>query len=207
MSRGAETMTSDRCRGSRHLSSISCHKGFGGRMFLVLKQHSCRICIGVAPEGGEGDLTLEAGAISASSLRFQRHPTCDAKQTSIGLFCKRQGHLKWLQTERQSCYTTYPLDSNQTTAPRILLIQGDLQQENGHNYRFRDERYSISGNWVEMLWKPAADWLHQTSLDKTGSDAMNAAGDYSAAYCILKTDSEHSGHGMVRSLLYSSNST
>lgn len=36
-----------------------------------------------------------------------------------------------------------------------------------------------------------------TSLDKTGSDAMNAAGDYSAAYCILKTDSEFTGHGMV----------
>lgn len=36
-----------------------------------------------------------------------------------------------------------------------------------------------------------------TSLDKTGSDAMNAAGDYSAAYCILQTDSPHSGHGMV----------
>lgn len=40
-----------------------------------------------------------------------------------------------------------------------------------------------------------------TSLDKTGSDAMNAAGDYSAAYCILKTDSEFSGHGMVRLVL------
>jgi L-galactonate dehydratase len=38
-----------------------------------------------------------------------------------------------------------------------------------------------------------------TSLDKTGSDAMNAAGDYSAAYCILKTDSKYTGHGMVRS--------
>lgn len=37
-----------------------------------------------------------------------------------------------------------------------------------------------------------------TSLDKTGSDAMNAAGDYSAAYCILDTDSPHAGHGMVR---------
>ncbi|SMY24010.1 unnamed protein product [Zymoseptoria tritici ST99CH_1A5] len=36
-----------------------------------------------------------------------------------------------------------------------------------------------------------------TSLDKTGSDAMNAAGDYSAAYCILHTDSPHSGHGMT----------
>ena len=36
-----------------------------------------------------------------------------------------------------------------------------------------------------------------TSLDKTGSDAMNAAGDYSAAYCILETDSSYTGHGMV----------
>ncbi|KAI0169076.1 enolase C-terminal domain-like protein [Hypoxylon sp. FL1284] len=36
-----------------------------------------------------------------------------------------------------------------------------------------------------------------TSLDKTGSDAMNAAGDYSAAYCILETDSEFTGHGMT----------
>ncbi|KAK4643414.1 L-galactonate dehydratase [Podospora bellae-mahoneyi] len=36
-----------------------------------------------------------------------------------------------------------------------------------------------------------------TSLDKTGSDAMNAAGDYSAAYCILETDSDLTGHGMT----------
>ncbi|GIZ43797.1 hypothetical protein CKM354_000701000 [Cercospora kikuchii] len=36
-----------------------------------------------------------------------------------------------------------------------------------------------------------------TSLDKTGSDAMNAAGDYSSAYCILHTDSEYTGHGMT----------
>ncbi|EPS42248.1 hypothetical protein H072_3780 [Dactylellina haptotyla CBS 200.50] len=36
-----------------------------------------------------------------------------------------------------------------------------------------------------------------TSLDKTGSDAMNAAGDYSAAYCILSTDGELKGHGMT----------
>ncbi|KZF25424.1 mandelate racemase-like protein [Xylona heveae TC161] len=36
-----------------------------------------------------------------------------------------------------------------------------------------------------------------TSLDKTGSDAMNAAGDYSAAYCIIETDSNHKGHGMT----------
>ncbi|KAK0628823.1 enolase C-terminal domain-like protein [Bombardia bombarda] len=36
-----------------------------------------------------------------------------------------------------------------------------------------------------------------TSLDKTGSDAMNAAGDYSSAYCILQTDSAFTGHGMT----------
>ncbi|KAL1975799.1 hypothetical protein VTN31DRAFT_4191 [Thermomyces dupontii] len=36
-----------------------------------------------------------------------------------------------------------------------------------------------------------------TSLDKTGSDAMNAAGDYSAAYCLLFTDSDYVGHGMT----------
>jgi hypothetical protein len=26
---------------------------------------------------------------------------------------------------------------------------------------------------------------------------MNAAGDYSSAYCILYTDSKYTGHGMV----------
>ncbi|KAK2599238.1 hypothetical protein N8I77_011008 [Diaporthe amygdali] len=37
-----------------------------------------------------------------------------------------------------------------------------------------------------------------TSLDKTGSDAMNAAGDYSSAYCILTTsDANFTGHGMT----------
>ncbi|KAI2829770.1 hypothetical protein CBS133816_4199 [Aspergillus niger] len=36
-----------------------------------------------------------------------------------------------------------------------------------------------------------------TSLDKTGSDAMNAAGDYSSAYCIIYTDSDYTGHGMT----------
>jgi hypothetical protein len=36
-----------------------------------------------------------------------------------------------------------------------------------------------------------------TSLDKTGSDAMNAACDYSSAYCILQTDSMYTGHGMA----------
>jgi hypothetical protein len=50
---------------------------------------------------------------------------------------------------------------------------------------------------VKILKVESSDVRFPTSLDKTGSDAMNAAGDYSAAYCILKTDSEHVGHGMV----------
>jgi hypothetical protein len=29
---------------------------------------------------------------------------------------------------------------------------------------------------------------------------MNAAGDYSSAYCILHTDSEFKGHGMVHNI-------
>lgn len=45
-------------------------------------------------------------------------------------------------------------------------------------------------------WK-TRDVRFPTSLDKTGSDAMNAAGDYSSAYCILETDSKFTGHGMV----------
>ena len=39
-----------------------------------------------------------------------------------------------------------------------------------------------------------------TSLNKIGSDAMNAASDYSAAYCILETDTNYSGHGMVSAM-------
>ena len=45
-------------------------------------------------------------------------------------------------------------------------------------------------------WK-TRDVRFPTSLDGTGSDAMNAAGNYSSAYCILQTDSDFTGHGMV----------
>ncbi|KAH8690870.1 enolase C-terminal domain-like protein [Talaromyces proteolyticus] len=37
----------------------------------------------------------------------------------------------------------------------------------------------------------------KTSLDQTGSDGMNTNPNYSAAYCILHTDTEHSGHGLT----------
>ncbi|CAZ86673.1 unnamed protein product [Tuber melanosporum] len=50
---------------------------------------------------------------------------------------------------------------------------------------------------VQIIAYESRDVRFPTSLDKTGSDAMNEAGDYSAAYCILKTDGAHSGHGMT----------
>lgn len=55
----------------------------------------------------------------------------------------------------------------------------------------------MAGTEVTITGWTTRDVRFPTSLDKTGSDAMNAAGDYSAAYCILQTDSEHHGHGMV----------
>lgn len=60
----------------------------------------------------------------------------------------------------------------------------------------KDVRFPVGAVFSAVL--RVSGLMHeQTSLDKTGSDAMNAAGDYSAAYCILSTDSEFSGHGMV----------
>ena len=61
----------------------------------------------------------------------------------------------------------------------------------------RDVRFPVSPLFSTAM-RMVADKT-QTSLDKTGSDAMNAAGDYSSAYCILHTDSPHTGHGMVYS--------
>ena len=46
----------------------------------------------------------------------------------------------------------------------------------------------------------ARDIRFPTSRQHIGSDAMNPACDYSAAYCVLNTDSEFQGHGMVASL-------
>lgn len=41
-----------------------------------------------------------------------------------------------------------------------------------------------------------------TSLDQTGSDAMNDVGDYSAAFCILETDSPHVSRSLLPSKLH-----
>jgi L-fuconate dehydratase len=43
----------------------------------------------------------------------------------------------------------------------------------------------------------ARDIRFPTSLDLSGSDAMNEAPDYSAAYVVLKTDADLEGHGLT----------
>ena len=43
----------------------------------------------------------------------------------------------------------------------------------------------------------ARDVRFPTSENLDGSDAMNQAPDYSAAYVILKTDSDLEGHGLT----------
>jgi L-fuconate dehydratase len=43
----------------------------------------------------------------------------------------------------------------------------------------------------------ALDVRFPTSQDLSGSDAMNQAPDYSAAYVILKTDTDLEGHGLT----------
>jgi len=56
----------------------------------------------------------------------------------------------------------------------------------------------LQDKMVKITGCTTRDVRFPTSLDKTGSDAMNAAGDYSAAYCILHTsDANRSGHGMT----------
>jgi L-galactonate dehydratase len=68
-----------------------------------------------------------------------------------------------------------------------------------HDIPSRTARFRESDSMAEVTitgWT-TRDVRFPTSLDKTGSDAMNAAGDYSAAYCILQTDSLFTGHGMV----------
>ncbi|KAK9479669.1 L-galactonate dehydratase [Lipomyces japonicus] len=53
-------------------------------------------------------------------------------------------------------------------------------------------------NGIEIVSFDVKDVRFPTSLDKTGSDAMNDAGDYSAAYVILRTNTaDLTGHGMT----------
>jgi L-galactonate dehydratase len=55
----------------------------------------------------------------------------------------------------------------------------------------------MANQTIRITGYKVRDIRFPTSLDGTGSDAMNEAGDYSAAYIILETDSELEGHGMT----------
>ena len=61
----------------------------------------------------------------------------------------------------------------------------------------RDVRFPVCAISSFLRLVEARTDYRQTSLDKTGSDGMNIGPDYSSAYCILSTDSQHTGHGMV----------
>lgn len=50
---------------------------------------------------------------------------------------------------------------------------------------------------VTIVSYETKDIRFPTHLDRTGSDAMNKICDYSAAYVVLKTDSDIHGHGMT----------
>ncbi|KKA28905.1 hypothetical protein TD95_004496 [Thielaviopsis punctulata] len=50
---------------------------------------------------------------------------------------------------------------------------------------------------IKITGSQSRDVRFPTALDHTGSDAMNTAGNYSSAYCILETDSGLQGHGMT----------
>lgn len=50
---------------------------------------------------------------------------------------------------------------------------------------------------IKITGAEVRDIRFPTSENLDGSDAMNEAPDYSAAYVILKTDSKLEGHGLV----------
>jgi len=64
--------------------------------------------------------------------------------------------------------------------------------------RYCHMRSSVSsepGSVEKRVLSPESDLRFPTSLDSAGSDAMNGAPDYSAAYIVLKTSSDLTGHG------------
>ena len=55
-------------------------------------------------------------------------------------------------------------------------------------------------NEITITGVKVVDLRFPTSREQIGSDAVNKDPDYSAAYCILKTDSELEGHGLTFTL-------
>ena len=58
----------------------------------------------------------------------------------------------------------------------------------------KDIRFPVG---LEITGEPSLTDNRQTSLQDEGSDAMNGAVDFSNPYVVLKTNSEHEGHGVV----------
>ena len=50
---------------------------------------------------------------------------------------------------------------------------------------------------MQITGVDAIDIRFPTSRESIGSDAMNVDPDYSAAYCILRTDTALEGHGLT----------
>src|ERR1700761_4367133 len=59
---------------------------------------------------------------------------------------------------------------------------------------------SLSVTDVRIGSVRVVDLRFPTSRESIGSDAVNKDPDYSAAYCILSTDSELEGHGLTFTL-------
>ena len=62
--------------------------------------------------------------------------------------------------------------------------------------------FDVYGNYSYLVIKSPltidhSDLRFPTSLDASGSDAMNLAADYSAAYIILRTSKSLEGHGFA----------
>src|SRR5882762_2974362 len=60
------------------------------------------------------------------------------------------------------------------------------------------EKLSLSDPKITAI--QTVDLRFPTSLHQIGSDAVNKDPDYSAAYCIVQTDSEFEGHGLTFTL-------
>src|ERR1700683_2847169 len=77
------------------------------------------------------------------------------------------------------------------TLPAIIFKAAEQGVRKGH-YRFMSEIVITKGRVLDLRFP--------TSRESIGSDAVNKNPDYSAAYCILHTDSELKGYGLTFTL-------
>ena len=70
-----------------------------------------------------------------------------------------------------------------------------------NKHRFRSNLFmEVLLNEITITGVKVVDLRFPTSREQIGSDAVNKDPDYSAAYCILKTNSEFEGHGLTFTL-------